>query len=202
MKALFALILLSVVQLTCAQTAHVIRGLDFYYSPDTVYMQVGDSVDFQTQSIHDMVQTDSASWAINQAISNGGFVTNIGADTTFAIDTAGVYYFVCSPHGFVGMKGVLIVDTAIVTGISPNHSRQSNKVDLKSNGRELTIRSSGQVPTILRITDMRGSVCYANTLPAYGTERIGSDGWSAGVYILTAHTQDGKRPERIRFVLQ
>lgn len=100
-----------------AQTAHVVRGLDFYYDPDTVYMLAGDSVKFQTQGIHDMVQTDSAAWAINQAISNGGFVTNIGLDTTFVIDTAGTYYFVCSPHGFVGMKGVLLVDSTFSTGL-------------------------------------------------------------------------------------
>ena len=106
-----------------AQTTHLIRGLDFYYDPDTVVMLTGDSIHFQTQGIHDMVQTDSAAWAINQAISNGGFVTTIGADTTFVIDTAGTYYFVCSPHGFVGMKGVLLVDTTFSTGLRDRQPR-------------------------------------------------------------------------------
>ena len=110
-------------QLATAQTTHVIRGLDFYYDPDTVVMVTGDSIKFQTQGIHDMVQTDSAAWAIDQAISNGGFVTNIGEDTTFVIDTAGTYYFVCSPHGFVGMKGVLLVDTALSTGLRDRQPR-------------------------------------------------------------------------------
>ena len=107
MKLQLLLILIWSVNGLHAQTAHLIRGFDFYYAPDTLFMVAGDSVAFETQGIHDMVQTDSASWAINQAITNGGFVTNIGVDTTFVIDTAGTYYFVCSPHGFVGMKGVL-----------------------------------------------------------------------------------------------
>lgn len=100
-----------------AQTTHLIRGYDFYYLPDTVYLEPGDSIKFQPQGIHDMVQTDSAYWAINQAISNGGFVTTIGVDTTFVIDTVGTYYFVCSPHGFNGMRGVLLVDSLLSTSV-------------------------------------------------------------------------------------
>jgi plastocyanin len=100
-----------------AQDTHIIRGLDFYYLPDTVWMQPGDSIHFQTAGIHDMVQTDSAYWAIGQAIGNGGFQTVIGEEVTFAIDTAGTYYFVCSPHGIVGMVGVLIVDSMVTTSV-------------------------------------------------------------------------------------
>jgi plastocyanin len=107
-----------------AQTTHTIRGLDFYYLPDTLWMQPGDSVHFQTAGIHDMVQTDSAYWAIGQAIGNGGFHTTIGADTTFVIDTAGTYYFVCSPHGIVGMRGVLIVDGTLgLEHVANGHDR-------------------------------------------------------------------------------
>ncbi|MBK6626335.1 MAG: hypothetical protein IPG35_01930 [Flavobacteriales bacterium] len=92
-----------------AQTAHLIRGLDHYFQPDTLVMVVGDSVRFQTQQMHNMVQVSEANWLLNFAIPNGGFQTALGQDSTFAIDTAGTYHFVCEPHGFMGMKGVLLV---------------------------------------------------------------------------------------------
>ncbi|MEZ4738424.1 MAG: plastocyanin/azurin family copper-binding protein [Flavobacteriales bacterium] len=113
MRTVLLIFLLSIASIGEGQVTHLIRGLDFYYLPDTLWMQPGDSVHFQTAGIHDMVQTDSAYWAIGQAIGNGGFHTTIGADTTFVIDTAGTYYFVCSPHGIVGMRGVLIVDGTV-----------------------------------------------------------------------------------------
>jgi len=93
-----------------SQTTHLVRGVDFSYLPDTVYLNAGDSIHFDpTGGLHNMTQTGLPAWLINLAISNGGFDTAIGADTTFVIDTAGTYYFVCLPHGYVGMKGVLIV---------------------------------------------------------------------------------------------
>ena len=93
-----------------AQTTHLVRGVDFAYLPDTAYLTAGDSIHFDpTGGLHNMTQTELPAWLINQAISNGGFDTAIGVDTTFVIDTAGTYYFVCLPHGYVGMKGVLIV---------------------------------------------------------------------------------------------
>lgn len=92
-----------------AQTAHLIRGLDHYFQPDTLVMVVGDSVRFQTQQMHNMLQVSEADWLLNFAIPNGGFQTVLGQDSTFAIDTAGTYHFVCEPHGFMGMKGVLLV---------------------------------------------------------------------------------------------
>lgn len=103
-----------------AQTTHQIRGLDFYYLPDTLYMQPGDSVHFDPLGgLHNMTETDYANWLISQAFTNGGFDTEIGADTTFAIDTAGTYYFVCLPHGYVGMKGVLIVEDPVSVPPAP-----------------------------------------------------------------------------------
>jgi plastocyanin len=115
--AILLLLLLCAAFVAKAQSTYTIRGLDFYYLPDTVWMQPGDSIRFQTAGIHDMVQTDSAYWAIGQAIGNGGFQTVIGEETVFSIDTAGTYYFVCSPHGIVGMVGVLIVDSMVTTSI-------------------------------------------------------------------------------------
>ncbi|MBP6389847.1 MAG: hypothetical protein KA175_14870 [Flavobacteriales bacterium] len=104
---------------SAAQTAHLLRALDFFFLPDTVVMLAGDSVKFQTQGPHNIMQVDQASWLANQPIGNGGFHTVIGVDSTFAIDTAGTYYFVCEPHGFMGMKGVLLVAPNGPTAIEP-----------------------------------------------------------------------------------
>jgi plastocyanin len=102
-----------------AQTVHLLRALDFFFLPDTVLMLAGDSVKFQTQGPHNIMQVDQASWLANQPVGNGGFLTVIGVDSTFAIDTAGTYYFVCEPHGFMGMKGVLLVTPNGPTALGP-----------------------------------------------------------------------------------
>lgn len=108
-----------------AQTAHLLRALDFFFLPDTVVMLAGDSLKFQTQGPHNIMQVDQASWLGNQPIGNGGFQTVIGVDSTFAIDTAGTYYFVCEPHGFMGMKGVLLVSPNGPTGLRPEDVKPS-----------------------------------------------------------------------------
>ncbi|MBK8339544.1 MAG: hypothetical protein IPK99_05850 [Flavobacteriales bacterium] len=100
-----------------AQTAHLLRALDFFFLPDTLVMVAGDSVKFQTQGLHNITQVDQAAWLANQPIGNGGFHTTIGADSTFAIDTAGTYYFVCEPNSFMAMKGLLLVAPNGPTGL-------------------------------------------------------------------------------------
>lgn len=109
MRILVPFQILAMATTATAQTTHLLRAQDFFYLPDTVTMLAGDSLKFQTQGAHNIMQVDQASWLTNQPTSNGGFLTVIGVDSTFAIDTAGTYYFVCEPHGFMGMKGVLLV---------------------------------------------------------------------------------------------
>ena len=119
MRILVPFQILAMATTATAQTTHLLRAQDFFYLPDTVTMLTGDSLKFQTQGAHNIMQVDQTSWLANQPISNGGFLTVIGVDSTFAIDTAGTYYFVCEPHGFMGMKGVLLVAPNGPTAIEP-----------------------------------------------------------------------------------
>lgn len=127
-----------------AQTTHQIRGLDFYYLPDTIHMQPGDSIKFVANGgLHNMTETNYANWLTSQAFTNGGFDTEIGADTTFVVDTVGTYYFVCLPHGYAGMKGVLIVD--VVNSIVQNN-RPYNFIQAYPNPTSGKASLSCQIP--------------------------------------------------------
>ena len=170
------------------QVTHTIRGLDFYYLPDTLWMQPGDSVHFQTAGIHDMVQTDSTYWAIGQAIGNGGFHTTIGADTTFVIDTAGTYYFVCSPHGIVGMRGVLIVDGTVgLEHVANGHDRLRLYPVPATDHIQVTIARAG----LARIVDMQGRAVGPMFTVGAGTERIDLDHLGSGNYLIVIRWSDG-----------
>lgn len=173
-----------------AQTTHTIRGLDFFYDPDTTYMVAGDSVKFQTQGIHDMVQTDSAAWAINQAISNGGFVTTIGLDTTFVIDTAGTYYFVCSPHGFVGMKGVLLVDSTISTGV--HQAIATSRISVYPSPANDHFYVEGVEPgDEIELFDPLGNKVTREQAAHRGTTMVRTNGISCGNYFVVVRSNTG-----------
>ncbi len=174
---------MATVQGISAQTTHLIRGFDFYYDPDTLYMQPGDSVKFQPQGIHDMVQTDSSWWAINQAIPIGGFETEIGIDTTFVIDTVGTYYFVCSPHGFNGMRGVLLVDSALVTGTPPGFLPPKVSVAPNPANDLVRVSSSHARARWLELHDSKGDRLLWGISMRHGTAVLDVSNISAGRYV-------------------
>ncbi len=181
---------MAMVQGISAQTTHLIRGFDFYYDPDTLVMQPGDSVKFQPQGIHDMVQTDSAWWAINQAIPIGGFETEIGIDTTFVIDTVGTYYFVCSPHGFNGMRGVLLVDSALVTGTPPPFMLPKVSVAPSPANDLVRVTSSHTGARWLELRSSKGDMLLRGISMVNGTAVLDVSSISPGQYAVLVFDKD------------
>jgi|GEM_PF-2960508 len=181
-----------------AQTAHLIRGLDHYFQPDTLVMVVGDSVRFQTQQMHNMLQVNEADWLLNFAIPNGGFQTALGQDSTFAIDTAGTYYFVCEPHGFMGMKGVLLV--------APNAPMGSREVGIDAlraypnPATDRLIVPLGAVPATVRIIGPTGVVVAVEHVPIDRTVTLRTAHLAPGSYLLTVEDARGVLRSRVSVV--
>ena len=98
-----------------AQQTHTLTGYDNYFDPDTLYINAGDTVQFVSIGYHSATEVDSLDWVNNNGTHNGGFYVGLGAPTTdlkFALDQVGTYYNICVPHAGMGMKSIIIVESA------------------------------------------------------------------------------------------
>lgn len=81
------------------------------FSPTEVTISVGDSVEFSVGSIHNVVEVSQTDWDASRATQKAdGFSVDFGGTKTVAFDKPGTYYYVCSPHVALGMKGKIIVE--------------------------------------------------------------------------------------------
>ena len=86
------------------------------FDPDTVIINLGDTIEFGPLGYHNAVEVDESTWTTNDTTYNGGFYFPLGtAGGYFIADSAKTYYYVCQPHVSMGMKGVIIVNPADCT---------------------------------------------------------------------------------------
>jgi plastocyanin len=81
----------------------------FTFSPDDVTINFGDTVNFQLASIHTAVEVSQATWNANGNTPLPGFSVPFGGGQVTGL-TAGVHYYVCTPHASGGMKGKITVN--------------------------------------------------------------------------------------------
>ncbi len=61
-----------------AQQTHIITGYDHYFSPDTAFVNVGDTVRLVSLGYHSITEQDSIDWVNNASTDNGGFWIGLG----------------------------------------------------------------------------------------------------------------------------
>ena len=87
---------------------HTVTNSGFTFTPSLLTVNAGDTVRFQLDSIHNAVEVSQATWDANGNTSNGGFAVDFGGgDVVF--NTPGTYYYVCTVHASMGMKGRIVV---------------------------------------------------------------------------------------------
>lgn len=81
------------------------------FSPATLTISVGDNVNFNIASIHDVLEVSQTTWNSNGTTPlPGGFSTPNGGGMISASSLGiGTHYYVCTPHASQGMKGRIIV---------------------------------------------------------------------------------------------
>lgn len=81
------------------------------FSPATVTIAAGDSVEFTLGAAHNVVEVAQSTWesSASSALS-GGFSIGFGGTETVTFDEPGTYYYVCAPHVALGMKGMIVVE--------------------------------------------------------------------------------------------
>jgi len=83
------------------------QGFDF--SPDSFDVRPGDTVTWTLENIHNVVEVTEATYNANgNTPKAGGFSLPFGGGS-FTFNTAGTYFYVCSPHAFEGMRGKITV---------------------------------------------------------------------------------------------
>lgn len=116
-KILSSVALFALMATANAQTTHTVTSSGNTFAPDTVQCVVGDDVNFVLAGIHNAVEVSLATWNANGTTSNGGFSLPFGGGTV-TMNSAGTFYYVCTNHASMGMKGVIIVSNA--NGINEN----------------------------------------------------------------------------------
>ena len=146
-KFILLLTLIFPPSLGLAQNTHTLTATDFSFSPDTLYIQAGDTVDVIIGGYHGATEIDSIDWVNNIDNHNGGFDVGFGTgspNTKFTIDSVGTYYNICGPHAGMGMKSIIIVES---TNVSIHNLNLSQDVDIYPNpaSKLITIQNSSSV---------------------------------------------------------
>jgi plastocyanin len=182
MKTIFTVLFAIAHAISCyGQTNHDLLASDFLFSPDTLYIQPGDTVNVTISGYHSATEIDSIDWVNNTDNHNGGFDIGFGSNSTidwFVLNNIGTHYYICEPHAAMGMKGVIIVDNAqnIQNHFDPNNFSISQSSDGQIN---LSYSDANQID----IFDMTGKLVYTGSLElSSGNQNIACN-LSKGAYI-------------------
>lgn len=108
---LFAFSFLAFTWIVNAQQTFTVSTSGLTFTPATVTITVGDTVEFTQGSSHPAREVSQSTWNSNGTTSNGGF-DNAHSGTKIKFTTVGTVYYVCSNHASSGMKGQIIVQAA------------------------------------------------------------------------------------------
>jgi len=121
LSSLLFLILISVKLFS--QTHHNINVSGMSFSPDTLICSIGDTITINIGGYHNAIEVSDSTWINNGILSNNGFNFPLGTPSgTFVIDTLKTYYYVCTPHVSLGMKGVIIVNPVATYGCTDSNA--------------------------------------------------------------------------------
>ena len=102
---------------TSFSQVQTINTFGMTFTPDTVTINLGDTVEFGPLGYHNAVEVDESTWISNDTTYNGGFYFSFGSPGGYFIpDSAKTYYYICQPHASMGMKGVIIVNPVPIYG--------------------------------------------------------------------------------------
>lgn len=81
------------------------------FVPSELNIHAGDTVIFDLEDEHNAVEVSETVYDVNGTASNGGFNVAFGGGTV-VLHNVGTYYYVCTVHAALGMKGKIIVSSA------------------------------------------------------------------------------------------
>lgn len=125
----------------------VVTTPGFVFSPKAIDAKVGDTISFNIDSDHNVVEVTKATFDANRETGNGGFELPFGGGKLI-LKNAGTFYFVCQPHASFGMKGTLTVQNAEVVTPAAPMTFIANLTGIQEEFPVLTM-ASGQIVAVL-----------------------------------------------------
>jgi plastocyanin len=114
MKKIFLFFLFAGISLNSFSKTWQIVNSGITFSPATLTIQQGDDVNFVLESMHDAVEVSQSVWDKDGKSPIIGFSVQFGGGMVSATElTPGTHYYVCEPHASLGMKGQIIVQSAL-----------------------------------------------------------------------------------------
>jgi plastocyanin len=188
-------ILLTVILLAasnlCAQVTHTVQADGFAYSPATLTINIGDSVHFDVGASHPTREVSQATWNDNgTTLLQGGF-DFAGGVGTVGFPDAGTFYYVCTVHVGLGMKGKITVQTA--TPVNSVYEDDFTLYPDPLTSNELTIQLNRPLGnTNFQVFDLSGSLRLSvQPTTAGNTIQLDCSALRSGVYLLKITTPDG-----------
>lgn len=125
-----------------APMTHVVNSAGLIYNPDSISITQGDAVQFQIGGSHDAREVSQATYNANGNTWNGGFQTAFGGGLV-NLPNLGTYYYVCTPHASLGMKGRIFVQP-YAGNQAPISICQGDSSQLLASGSQSYVWSNGK----------------------------------------------------------
>lgn len=117
MKKLLSLLFIGFITANLfAQTSHTIAAVGVEYTPDTVIVNLGDTIYFDVGSTHPTTEVDLATYNSNGSTALSGGFSFPSGQGSFVASSLGAKYYICDNHISQGMKGMIMVNPTV--GIS------------------------------------------------------------------------------------
>lgn len=166
------------------QTTHTINIIGFSFSPDNVTIEIGDTVFFNGNSDHPILEVSMDTWDTNDDIPlNGGFSFPSGIDK-IKFTEPGTYYYICENHVSSGMKGKINVSAT-----TSNNTIYTNDISIYPNplkGNYLTLVLPKLNADFLKVNvyDLTGKAKIKEILKYTEEAIIDCSGLVSGIYIV------------------
>jgi plastocyanin len=190
-KTLLSFLLFSFIQVTGFSTVHKIQNVGTSFSPETITITAGDTVEFDIETSHNAVEVSKSTWDANgsTALSGGFSVAKGGGSVLPAKLAEGTHYYVCQPHASMGMKGTIIVKGA--NSIAENAAAHPITLFPSPATDLITIKGSNTSHSAYSIISIDGKEVLSGKLNASQTV-ISIQGLAPGVYFFMAEGTEKK----------
>jgi plastocyanin len=197
-------ILLLVVLVTLSVSGYatiwVITNSGDTFTPPSITIAQGDTVNFVLESHHNAMQVSMATWNANgSTLLSGGFQTNFGGGFILPSQlSSGTNYYVCTPHASIGMKGTIVVQvTTDADEIVSNAGRFSIYPNPASGKFNIEVGNLRPAETMFyEVLNLQGKKIISSSLTETRTEiNLGDN--SKGIYLVRVIDGDFVMAEKV-----
>ena len=195
MKHYITVFLLTLAMAAQAQTTYELTNMGTTFDPPLINMVVGDSIHLVLPEPHTCTQVDEATWDANMNTANGGFNFPSG-ERTFVLDVPGTYFYVCTPHASMGMKGQFIVSIDMAV---PDRSTQDLPQLYPDPASQYVTLAGIKAGSPVSVYDISGQIAMQTT--ASSSSNMDVSGLGVGTYVVLVKDEQGKAILQRRFVV-